>query len=86
MTKPQEAYNLIIRVTEVLNCGRFVTEVQYYKSHKREGITYLPVCLGEKVYSGKISHRGKIKAKFLFFLLRIYFVPGTIISVLHLFE
>ena len=67
MTKPQEAYNLIIRVTEVLNCGRFVIEVQYYKSHKRKGITYLPVCLGEKVYSGKISHRGKIKAKFLFF-------------------
>lgn len=66
MTKPQEAYNLI-GVTEVLNCGKFVIEVQFYKSHEREGMTYPTVFLGEREYSGKISHRGKIKAKFLSF-------------------
>lgn len=53
-------------------------EVQLYKSREKERMTYPIVCLGEREYLGKISHRGKIKAKFYFilFFLRTYFVPG----------
>ena len=58
MTKPQEACNLIIRVTEVLNCDWFVNRGSVLKVQQEKG-NNLPnsVPRGESIFRKDFTQR-----------------------------